>query len=351
MAPLCVGETKQVACVSIRQGGMRNRGVFLISCPDQRNGSRAFTPSAGRLFHTASRAAVTLVRACRKIPRNRLAPAALCSEESMSDLDRKEYPVRNITFSVLLAAGLAMAAPAYAETDFNNVLTGIAQSLMSQQLDQNAYAAAQNLNTVSGYRNYLAKFPNGVYRLNAEQALARLGAVVDPRPTPLPDSGAQSAAYIEASLGLSRSQRILIQRQLTAIGYPTGVADGLWGANTRKAIARWQTANRLTATGYVTAQQVSVIGQQAGTAVGPGPDGTVTGDDPVEESLLSLTYVERRDIQMRLTRLGYNTYGADGVFGRNTRRALATWQRDAGLRVTGYLTADELRSLRRQSGG
>lgn len=259
--------------------------------------------------------------------------------------------MRNITFPILLAAGLAMTAPVQAETDFNKVLSGIAQSLMSQQLDQSAYAAAQNLNTVAGYRNYLAKFPNGLYRLNAEQALARLGAVVDPRPTPLPDGGVQSAAYVEASIGLSRSQRILIQRQLTALGYPTGVADGLWGANTRRAIARWQTANKLSVTGYVTAQQVSAIGQQAGTAVGPGPGGTVTGDDPVEESLLSLTYVERREIQIRLTRLGYNTYGADGVFGRNTRQALATWQRDAGLRITGYLTADELRSLRRQSGG
>lgn len=37
--------------VSTRPDGMGNRVVFLVSCPDQRNGSRAFVPSAFRLFH------------------------------------------------------------------------------------------------------------------------------------------------------------------------------------------------------------------------------------------------------------------------------------------------------------
>jgi peptidoglycan hydrolase-like protein with peptidoglycan-binding domain len=247
---------------------------------------------------------------------------------------------------------LGFAAPVHAETDLGKILSGLAQTLMTQQADQNAYVAAQNLNTVSGYRDYLARFPNGAYRANAEQALARLGVTTHPNMPPLtPGGDVQSAVYTEASIGLSRTQRILIQRQLTALGYSTGGADGLWGANTRRAITRWQTANRLSATGYVTAQQVGLIGQQAGSTVGPGTGGTVAGDDPVEESLLNLTYAERRDVQIRLSRLGYSTGGADGVFGRNTRRALATWQRDEGLRITGYLTADQLRTLRQQSGG
>ena len=43
------------------------------------------------------------------------------------------------------------------------------------------------------------------------------------------------------------------------------MADGLWGANTRTAIAKWQTANKVTATGYVTSVQVRLIASQAGT--------------------------------------------------------------------------------------
>ena len=75
------------------------------------------------------------------------------------------------------------------------------------------------------------------------------------------------------------------------------------------------------------------------------------GDDLVEERLLSLTYTERREVQSRLTLLGYSTWGVDGVFGRTTRRALAAWQRDEGLRASGYFTADQVRAMRRQTGG
>jgi hypothetical protein len=151
---------------------------------------------------------------------------------------------------LLLAASFAVATPVKAEQDFSKIVSGLAQSLINQELDRSAYVEAQRVNTASAYRNYLAKFPKGVFRMNAERALAKLGVPVNPLPT---DDGDQSAAAIEASIGLSRTQRIQIQKQLTAIGYATGVADGLWGTNTRNAIYRWQTANKVAATGYVTA--------------------------------------------------------------------------------------------------
>lgn len=253
-----------------------------------------------------------------------------------------------IRLPLLLAASLAAAAPLNAEPNFGDIVSGIAQSLLNQELDRTAFVEAQRLNTASAYRSYLTKFPKGIYRVNAEQALAKLDGSVTPLP---PIGGNQSAASIEASIGLSRTQRIQIQKQLTAIGYATGVADGLWGTNTRSAIIRWQTANKQAATGYVTAGQVKLIAQQAGPGVGIDPVIPVAGDDLVEERLLSLTYAERREVQIRLTSLGYSTGGTDGIFGVNTRRALATWQRDEALRVSGYLTADQLRALRSQTGG
>jgi peptidoglycan hydrolase-like protein with peptidoglycan-binding domain len=258
--------------------------------------------------------------------------------------------MRNMTLPILLAASLAATAPASAQTDFGDIVSGVAQSLLEQELDRNAYIEAQNRNTVEGYRTYLAQFPKGAYRGNARQALAKLGASAEPGNPPPVGGGSQSAAAVEASIGLSRTQRIQIQKQLTSVGYSTGVADGLWGSRTRSAITRWQTANKLAATGYVTARQVRLIAEQAGPGVGTDPGGPVAGDDQVEERLLGLTYEERREVQRLLTQLGYNTWGADGVFGRNTRAALATWQRDEGLRVSGYLTADQLRELRRQRG-
>lgn len=248
---------------------------------------------------------------------------------------------------LLLVASLAMATPVKAEQDFGGIVTGIAQSLINQELDRSAYVEAQRLNTASAYRNYLTKFPKGAFRGYAERALAKLGIPVTPLPT---GGGSQSAASIEASIGLSRTQRVLIQKQLTAIGYDTGVADGLWGTNTRNAIFRWQTANKLAATGYVTAQQVTLIAKLAGPGIGTDPVGPVAGTDAVEERLLGLTYAERREVQSRLTFLGYNTGGVDGVFGPNTRRALASWQRDEAVRISGYLTADQLRTLRSETG-
>ena len=151
--------------------------------------------------------------------------------------------------------------------------------------------------------------------------------------------------------GLTRSQRIGIQQQLTSIGYATGVADGLWGQNTRTAISRWQTANRVSATGYLTPGRSRRSRSKPDPTVGTDPGPTPVANDQLEERLLGLTASERREIQTRLTRLGYSTYGADGVFGSNTRRALATWQRDEGLRASGYITADQVRQLRRQTGG
>jgi len=41
-------------------------------------------------------------------------------------------------------------------------------------------------------------------------------------------------------MNLTWEDRKLVQESLSAIGFNTGGADGVWGANTRKAIASWQ---------------------------------------------------------------------------------------------------------------
>ena len=260
--------------------------------------------------------------------------------------------MRHLMMPVLLAASFAVSSPVRAETNLDDFVSGIAQSLLAQEADRNAYVQAQRLNTVRGYRSYLASYPNGAYRGNAERALVKLGATASPDPDTAPPigGGAQTAASIEASLALTRSQRAQIQRQLTAIGYPAGVADGLWGAKTRATIGQWQKSNKLAVTGYVTARQVRAIALAAGSVVGPAPTAPDQADDAVQERLLGLNLDERREVQRRLTALGYRTYGFDGSFGRNTRLALTGWQRDEGLRASGYLTADQFRQLLGQPG-
>ena len=335
--------------------------------------------------------------------------------------------MRALTLPVMLATSLALTAPAPAQ-DLGDVIGGIADSLLQQEMDKQAYIAAQNANTAAAYQNYLKKYPKGAYRVNAERALARLGAPVEGTaeaaalaearlgittaqkvavqreltrlgyPTggsdgvwgrntrtaiaswqrdrketatgyvteaqlkllaksvvvtpPVDDtpSGTLTAAEIEAALKLTRTQRTTIQKQLTVLGYDAGVADGLWGSKTRIAIKGWQKANKKTQTGYVTAAQVKLIGSQAGSAT-PAPTPTPTNAAALEESLLELTLAERVDLQRRLTRLGYDPARTDGTFGASTRRAIGEWQADEGEPVTGYLTADQVRLIRVETGG
>lgn len=77
------------------------------------------------------------------------------------------------------------------------------------------------------------------------------------RPTQaeLADAAISGPAQIEAQLGLSASQRRAVQSGLTQRGFSTRGIDGIFGAGTRGAIAGWQRANDMTATGYLTAAQ------------------------------------------------------------------------------------------------
>lgn len=331
--------------------------------------------------------------------------------------------MRLLTLPLVMAAGLALTAPAPAQ-DLGEVIGGIAQELIQQELDRNAWIAAQEANTVRAYRDYLSKFPKGAYRARAEQALARLGAPVEGTPdaaaqaearlrittaqkvavqreltrlgyrtygtdgvwgrntrtaiatwqrdrgdkvtgyvteaqlkvllrgavvTPPEDEDDDlTPAQVEAALKLTRTQRVTIQRQLSDLGYDPGVADGLWGSKTRASIRGWQRANRQAQTGYMTAAQVKLLASQAGAETpAPGTD----SEAALEESLLGLTRTERVDLQRRLTRLGYDPQRTDGTFGPGTRRAIAEWQADGGEPVTGYLTADQVRLIRVETGG
>ena len=69
----------------------------------------------------------------------------------------------------------------------------------------------------------------------------------------------------------------------------------------------------------------------------------------VTEDTLDLSTDERRDIQLRLSLLGYDTQGIDGIFGAQTRTAIRAAQRDLGREPTGYMDADLRTSLIKRS--
>ncbi len=60
----------------------------------------------------------------------------------------------------------------------------------------------------------------------------------------------------------------------------------------------------------------------------------------------ALTSEERRELQQRLTRAGYDTAGTDGKIGPRTVAALKAWQGSNGMLADGYASLDVLRRLR-----
>ncbi len=60
----------------------------------------------------------------------------------------------------------------------------------------------------------------------------------------------------------------------------------------------------------------------------------------------NLRFSEKKEMQQRLTRAGFNTEGVDGIIGPNTIAAIRSFQRSQGLVPDGYPSYDILRRLR-----
>ena len=72
------------------------------------------------------------------------------------------------------------------------------------------------------------------------------------------------------------------------------------------------------------------------TATQPSAEGGEQKWKAIEASM-RMTRQNRWRAQHSLTALGHSTRGVDGMFGKNSRKAIASYQRSKGLRATGYL--------------
>lgn len=83
------------------------------------------------------------------------------------------------------------------------------------------------------------------------------------------------------------------------------------------------------------------VGHLSDRIAGGGPLQT-----PFPPDANGLTKDDRKELQERLTALGFDTDGVDGVIGTNSRAAISGYQRSQGLPVTGDPSIDLLRRLR-----
>ena len=119
--------------------------------------------------------------------------------------------------------------------------------------EQSYWDAMATLDNAFAYRAYLNRYPNGFY---AAEARARIAALEPPQPQLTPQE-------VEQALGLTRSQKREIQRDLAVLGFYNAGIDGIFGGGTRGGIESWQRVNGLAVTGYLDAAQITRMGDQA----------------------------------------------------------------------------------------
>ena len=155
-------------------------------------------------------------------------------------------------------------------------------------------------------RAYLEQFPGGMFEALARNWLKRLEKAAQPQAaqvTAAPAVPTQEAATVpssspksaEEALRLTRAQRMLVQRGLTALGFDVGAVDGIFGARTRAGIGKWQSSLGEAATGFLDAG-AAVRLLKAGEAVPPEPQRKVAREamELLTEALSSARRVENK---------------------------------------------------------
>jgi peptidoglycan hydrolase-like protein with peptidoglycan-binding domain len=107
----------------------------------------------------------------------------------------------------------------------------------AERLDRDYWEETGATGTDAGYRAYLQRYPDGIYADEAREALAE------------EDNAAAQAR--EDALNINPTLRRLIESRLASLGFNPGQIDGRFDANTRRAIASYQSQRNLTSTGYI----------------------------------------------------------------------------------------------------
>jgi peptidoglycan hydrolase-like protein with peptidoglycan-binding domain len=160
-------------------------------------------------------------------------------------------------------------------------------------------------------------------------------------------------------LGDRTPQVTFIQERLRQLGYLQQSPTGIFGRATRNAIIRFQRDRGLPPDGIVGSQTEAALFEEFDRRRIPTQQFSYPPQDfsypPQDFSDPRPTdVVEQRDavgfdvreLQRRLIERGFDTGLVDGILGRQTRRAIARFQRANGLTVTGTPDSATLEALR-----
>ncbi len=139
-----------------------------------------------------------------------------------------------------------------------------AQSDVAKEVELEFWRSVEASGTRADYEAYLRRYPNGLFADIARNRLGRSSTTTQSQPEATASSSVTSrAAVTENALRLSRDDRRRIQANLTELGFDTNGIDGLFGRGTRGAIRAWQSSEDLFATGYLDAEQIRILAENA----------------------------------------------------------------------------------------
>lgn len=120
------------------------------------------------------------------------------------------------------------------------------------------WESASAADNIVSYRAYLSNYPQGAFAEEAEARLAKL--------TEEEENAAliEAAKKEEADLRMNTFGRVLVERQLIALGFDAGNPDGKFDKKSRKAIRQFQRTRGFSVTGYLTRQTVVRLIAEAG---------------------------------------------------------------------------------------
>ncbi len=202
------------------------------------------------------------------------------------------------------------------------------------EIEYSVWKAASDGGAISDYEAYLDTYPEGHFAGVARSRIAKLSGESE---TPA-DS---SATVIEQ--GSADPDADSFATDMTA---DTGEADTAMTPGNASDDNSYADTDDANADAPVT--QAAVKSDKAESRYQRNDMPELSLGTPEEERDI-LDRPARREIQGRLTSLGFSTRGVDGVFGPRSRNAIADWQDANGAPVSSYLSQDQVTLIRQQS--
>jgi hypothetical protein len=193
------------------------------------------------------------------------------------------------------------------------------------------WKAASDGNTVTEYEAYLKAYPDGKFAAIAQARIAQLAAAETPDPTISEGDQQDTASKSDAKRQKKDNQGDDQQASQEVEQEPS---DEQAQQDADQGGPEEQQANANMG-GLKTKQNQNADDQQQTEFT--------EGSEDTEDAILDRD--TRHELQGRLSSLGYDTLGTDGVFGDRSRDAIASWQQDNGAPVTGYLSEDQVTAI------